>query len=71
MVNPFHRALAFPSGSYRFHAIEEVRKLVKSYNLVYKLQLEDSLMEEIILQCSNGVQVDIESLLRMLALEAP
>ena len=28
-------------------------------------------MEEIILQCSNGVQVDIESLLRMLALEAP
>jgi hypothetical protein len=54
-----------------FHAMEEVRKLVKSYNLVYKLQLDDHIMDEIILQCSNGVQVDIESLLRMLALEAP
>ena len=35
----------------------DVKKIIKAYNTVFKLNLADGRSEELINQCSNGVQV--------------
>ena len=51
--------------------MEQAASLTKSYNLVFNLGLLDVNVDRIVTQCSNGVRVDVEALLRTLAFEAP
>ena len=40
---------------------------VKTYSQIYKLKLDDGIINNAMMTCSNGAHVDVESLTRLLA----